>query len=40
MISNRLAASVIIGGMVLSLSWLGYCMVREFTQSSARYHTK
>lgn len=40
MITNKLAANIIITGMVIGLSWLGYCTVREFSESSARYHKK
>ena len=40
MISNRLAGNIIIGGLVLSISWLGYCTAREFTETSHRYHAK
>jgi hypothetical protein len=40
MISNRLAGNIIIGGLVLSLSWLGYCAARDFVQTSSSYRSK
>lgn len=40
MISNRFASSIIVGGLVFGLGWLGYCAARDFVGSSTRYHSK
>ena len=40
MISNRMAGNIIIFGLVAGLSWLGYCTIRDFAATSAKYHSR
>jgi hypothetical protein len=40
MISNRLAGNILVAGLVLGFSWLGYCAARDFVQASSSYHSK
>lgn len=38
MLVQKYAAHVIVGMLLVSLSWLGYCAMRDFAETSSQYH--